>query len=349
MKSRMAQMVLWVALSLGALDLPAADRELVILNWSEYLAPAVREAFEKQYQARVREVYYESDDARDQLLVQTGPEGFDLLVANGASIASYRKLGFLQPLPLERIPNAALLDDRWRRAFPDATDFALPYFWGTLGIAYRRDLVSAPITRWRQFFQPEEGLRGKMVAVKSSRDLIGMALKSLGYSASSQERQQLAEAEALLLAQKPYLARYGYITLSADSGLVSGDLAAVMAYGGDALNVGQYHPQIVYVLPEEGGNIWVDYFVLSAKAKNPQLAAAFLDFINQPKWAALNAEEMYLATPNREALKLLSAEMRADPVIFPDAAALANSEYYQTLSARAKRAYAGIFARVVHP
>ena len=321
--------------------------ELIILNWAEYIDPAIITAFEAKHGSKVKQIFFESDDARDQILLQTKGKGFDLIMGNGAVINSYRKNGWLQPVPVSKIPNLKYIEKRWVNAFEASKDYGVPYLWGTLGIAYRKDLVSKPITSWKQIFSPEKDLQGKILMVKSSRDLIGMALKSLGYSCNSENADELRQAEALLLAQRPYVARYGYIALDENSSLVTGEIVAATVYGGDALNVGEYNENITYVLPEEGGNIWVDYLLLSAYSKQPALAAKFLDFINQPKIAAQNSEELFLASPNSAAIKIIASEIKNNPVIYPGNELLSRSEFYKELPPLSVRNRANIFARVV--
>jgi spermidine/putrescine transport system substrate-binding protein len=345
-KSCLVLSTLMISLMISA-TLRAAENELTILNWSEYLSETLIKAFEQAHNVKIKQVYFESDDARDEILLQTGGKGFDLIVLNGASFRSYSKKGWLQPIPEGRLANLKYIDKRWLNSFESATNYGIPYFWGTLGIAYRKDLVSQPIESWKQFFQPADELKGKIVLVKSSADIIGMALKSLGYSANSEDRKELAQAKALLMAQKPHVAKYGYITLQKDSALVSGKIVASMVYGGDALNVAQHNDQIAYVLPKEGGNIWIDFFCLSSGSTHVDMALKFLDFINEPKWAALNAKELYLATTNNEAITLLSDDILSDKVIYPDKELLNKSEFYKTLSPRSQRTRAAIFSKVI--
>ena len=321
--------------------------ELVILNWAEYFDPKMLKAFEKEYKVKVKEVYFESDDARDQILLQTQGKGFDLIIVNGIKIDIYRKSGWLQPFPSKKIPNLKHLDERLKNAFTSSNSYGIPYLWGILGIAYRKDLVKNPLTSWKQLFQPDKELQGKILMVKSSRDIIGMALKSLGFSSDSENRNELMQAEKLLLAQKPYVAKYGYLMLSKNSSIVKGDIVAATIYGGDALNIAEHNNDIVFVLPEEGGNIWVDYFTLSSASKRTKLASNFIDFINQPKWAAKNAETLYLATANLSAKQYLSTEHLQDPVIYPSEFLLQRSGFHKVLSPRADRARAKIFSRVV--
>jgi len=321
----------------------AAENEITILNWSEYLLPDMVKAFEKKYKAKVKEVYFESDDARDRILLETNGKGFDLLLVNGAPFNSYRRQGWLQPINSKSIPNLRHIDKHWLNIFEPAIGYSVPYFWGTLGVAYRKDLISKPITSWKQIFTPSKELQGKVLMVKSSRDLIGMGLKSLGYSSNSENLKELAEVEKLLMKHKPHVARFGYITLEKNSSLVTGEIVAATVYGGDALNVAEHNKNIVYVVPEEGGNIWVDYFALSSSSKNKPLAMKFLNFINQPEWAAKNAQEMYLATANKSAKKYLPKEHLNDPIIYPSEKLLKKSEFHSELSPKINRLRSRVF------
>jgi spermidine/putrescine transport system substrate-binding protein len=322
-------------------------RKLVILNWSEYLDPDLVEKFETRLNARLREVYFESDDLRDDMMLETDGKGYDLALVNGISVDLYRKRGWLSPVSEAQIPNLKHIDSRWLDAFPGLEGYTVPYFWGTMGIAYRKDLVPAPPTSWMDILQPAESLRGKIGMVENSRDALGMALKALGYSANSTDSKQIKAAEQLLLAQKPHVKTYTYVALNEESALVSGDIIATMIYSGDALMVQEHHQEIDYVVPSEGGNIWVDYLVILENSKNKALAHAFLNFLNEPENAAQLAEFVYYATPNKGAEKLLPAEFLEDPVIYPSQAVLSKSEFYKPLPPRAMKKRNIAFSRAL--
>lgn len=326
----------------------ANKQELVILTWSEYISEELIAAFETEHNAKVQLIAYASDEERNRTMVQTQNKGIDLIVVEGVSLRSYIKQGWIQPIDKTRLRNYQYLDNELISAFAESEEYALPYFWGTLGIAYRQDMVPEPITSWKQFFSPDESLKGKVIMVRSSRDMVSMALKALGHSANSEEPSEIQKAGQLLMQQKPFIAEYNYPALDETSGLVKGSIAMAMIYGGDALNIAEHNDQVTYALPEEGGNIWIDYFVVSSQSQNEALALSFLDFINDPQWAALNAEEMYLASPNQAAQKRIPAEMLSDEVIYPGEAELQNSEFYMHLSPRSIRARKLIFNQVVN-
>ncbi len=345
--------LLLLILGTGGTPMPAngqtpstAKRTLVILNWSEYLDPGLVAAFEKAFNADIKEVYFESDDLRDDLMLETGGRGYDLVVVNGISVDIYRKRGWLAPLDKDRLPNLAHIDNRWRETFPGVKDYAVPYFWGTLGIAYRSDLLDNPPTSWNDLLRPAEALRGRIGMIDNARDAIGMALKARGYSANSTDPREIEAAGKLLMEQKPFVRSYTYIALNEDSALVSGDIVATMLYSGDALMVQEHNDAIAYVLPKEGGNIWADYLTVAAGSEHKDLAWAFINFLNEPANAAQLAEYVYYATPNRAAEKLLPREFLEDPVIYPSSDALQKSEVYKPLPPRVLKKRNQIFSSI---
>ena len=323
-------------------------QELFILNWDDYLDPELVSQFEKTHNAKLTQVFYSNDEDRTEKLLETDGKGYDLILSSGVDLSRYVKQGWIAPLEFDRAPNLKHLSMKWRQAFPEAEEYAVPFFWGTLGIVYRSDLVNMPITSWKQLFMPSEELRGKIGMIDDPRDVVAMALKSLGHSANSEDRQAIAKVQDVLRAQKPFVNNYLYISLDEDSSLVKGDIYASMAYSGDALMVAEHNEDIVYVLPEEGGNLWVDYFVLAKHSRNPDLAYAFLNFINDPENAAQMAEYVYYATPNMAAEKLLDKEFLADPTIYPDRESLKNSEFYKPLSPRTQRLRDSVGVEILH-
>lgn len=336
-----------IAFSLLPTQTFAEKRELVVFTWADYFDPQLQEKFEQTFDAKLSFLYYSSDEDRTAQLAENHGQGIDLILTSGIDLGPYVKRGWLSRLPLEQIPHAKHLDQRWRTAFPNASEYALPFFWGTLGIIYRTDLVATPITSWHQLFQPSGELQGRIAMMEDSRELISMGLKALGYSANSQDKNHLKEVEELLLAQKPHVKSYLYISMEEDSSIVTGDLVAAMVYNGDALMVSEHNDKLTYVLPSEGGNIWVDYFALSAKARNHELAYQFLNFLNQPENAAQMAEYVYYATPNKAAEKLLPEEFLQDPTIYPSLDSLDKSEFYTPLAPRIQRLRNNIGAKVL--
>ena len=331
-----------------ALSAQANGRELTFLNWSDYMDPEILEEFRQRTGITVKQSYFDSDSARDELLLETDGKGYDLVVVNGGSLRILAKRGWLEPIVDAEIPNLRHVNPRWRKEHPRAEEFGVPYFWGTIGIAYRTDLVPTPVTSWMDLFRPHPAVQGRVGMISDDADMIGAALKALGHSLNSTDSKELKAAEALLAEQKPHVKTYRYISLDENSAMISGEVSMSMMYSGDALMLQEHDENIVYVLPREGGNIWVDYLCILRESVNKAAAKQFIDFLNEPEIAARLAQYVYYATPNLAAEKLLPAEYLSDPVIYPSGAALEKSEPYRPLPPRVAKRRSAIFSRIVN-
>ncbi len=322
--------------------------ELMFLTWPDYMDPLILDEFKQRTGITVKQTYFASDAARDEFLLETGGRGLDVILIDDTSIRVMAKRGWLEPVNETDIPNLKNVDPRWRAAHEQAEVYSVPYFWGTLGIAYRKDLVDFPVVSWMDLLQPTQQLRGKVAMIDDARDLIGVALKALGYSFNSTDVQELKEAEALLQAQAPAVKTYKYVALDESSALVNGQVSMTMMYNGDAAMVRKHNDQIAFILPNEGGNIWVDYLSILSASTNKAAAKQFINFLNEPEIAARLAQYIYSATPNFRAEILLPPEFKSDTTIYPSKEALEKSETYHRLPVRTQKHRAAIFSRLVN-
>ena len=151
----------------------------------------------------------------------------------------------------------------------------------------------------------------------------------------------------MLRAQQPYVHTYDYVGSNDRSLLVNGVLWMTMMYNGDALNAREIEPRITYVVPDEGSPLWIDYIAISAGSSRQALAARFIDFLNQPKIAARNAEFLRYATPNTAAKALLPADHRNDPLIYPADSWIERSEVQRQLSPRVRKELNAMMGRLI--
>jgi spermidine/putrescine transport system substrate-binding protein len=327
--------------------LAAEPRELVFLNWTEYIDPEIVEEFEKKFQVRVKEVFFETDEQRDEKVSLTNGKGYDVVILNGGIIASYAKRQWITPLDHTKIPNVKHIDPRWIKSHPKTQTHSIPYFWGTVGIAYRQDLVKEDVISWSSLYKPQANLRNKIMMINDSVETISMALKYLGYPINSPSSKELAEAEKLLLAQKPFVTKYSSLVLTEESHLVTGTIWMAMGYSGDALTLQEYNPDIKYVVPQEGTAIWIDHLAVMAQSDNKDLAYDFINFLNEPEHAARLAIYLNYASPNISANDHLPAEHLNNQVIYPNDAILAKSEFFQKISPRIKKKFNTIFSKLL--
>lgn len=322
--------------------------ELVLLNWSEYIDPALVKKFEAEFKVKLREVYYENDETRTDMLLETNGREYDLVLVSGLDIHTYKRQGWLEPLNTRALPNLKHLMPRWRSAFPDAEKYAVPYFWGTLGIAYRKDMVDPAPGSWMDLYRPAKSAQGKIAMIETSRDVLGTALKALGHSVNSTDPAAIEAAGRLVREQRPHVKTYEYITLDEKSALLSGDVVMSLAYNGDALMLQDIDPNVEFIVPEEGTGLYVDYLVVLAQAKNKDLAWKFINFLNVPSNAKQLAEYVYFATPNKAAEKKLPAEFLTNPVIYPTHEVLKKSEFNKLLPPRIEKKRNNIFSQSIN-
>ncbi len=346
---RVVHKLRWVAAMALATALAgaAAAEELVFLTWAEYLAPELIGEFERESGATLKIVVYELDEARDSLLVTHGAAAYDLIIMGGSSIAGYVRSGWLEPIAKAEMPNLRDLKRSWVEAYDQSEAYGVPYFWGTLGIAYRSDLVEEPFHSWAQLLQPAEYLRGRVSMMGAGRDLYSPALKLLGESVNITDRKVILAAEALLQAQKPFVKTYIYLSMTPESVLVTGEVWAALAYNG-GLALREFEPAIRYVVPDEGAALWADYITISSQSRKKQLAAQFINFLNRPDVAARNAAFVKYASPNRAADALLPAEFLQDPAIYPSESVLQRSEIYHPLPPRVYKSLNASMIRLLH-
>ncbi|MBI3544112.1 MAG: extracellular solute-binding protein, partial [Deltaproteobacteria bacterium] len=129
----------------------------------------------------------------------------------------------------------------------------VPYSWGTTGIAVNRAKVKAKVDSWAWLFEHPE-LAGQLTMLDDAPAVVGSALKFLGYAYNESSPEAFAKVKALLTRQKKALKAY---TPEAQPVLESGEVAIAQAYSGDVIQVRtRKNPNIEYVLPKEGGEIF---------------------------------------------------------------------------------------------
>lgn len=302
------------------------DGILNVYNWGDYIDEDLLRKFEDETGIKV--VYDTFSSNEDMYIkVKQGIDAYDILVPSDYMIERLIEEDLLNEIDLSKIPNFEYVNEKLKNPeFDPENKYSVPYFWGTGGIIYNTAHISDDIDSWTDLFN--EKYSGKIVMYNSSRDSIAVALKALGYSMNSTDLDELEEAKNLLISQKPYVLAY-----QADEGrdtLVSGDGDIGFMYSGDALMMIEQNPDLKYVLPKEGANIWFDAMVIPKSSENIDAAHRFIDFMCEPENAAKNAEySVGFSSPIDEAIELLPDEIKNSDVAYPDESLLTNGEIYK--------------------
>mgnify|MGYP002544491826 CR=1 FL=1 len=305
---------------------PFEGQTLRIYNWGEYVGEHIIQDFEKETGAKVM---LENFDSNEQMYIKVAnKEAYDILVPSDYMIERLISEGYLQKLDKSKLTCMDKLNKAVKGLpYDPKNEYSVPYFWGTVGILYNKTMVDDPVDSWGILWN--EKYKDSILMQDSVRDAFGITLKYLGYSLNSTDLDELTEAKNKLIEQKPLV--QAYVVDQARDKMIGNEAALAVIYSGEAITCQLENPDLEYVIPKEGSNMWIDSWVIPKNAKNKENAEAFINFMCRPDIAKMNFDYITYSIPNEEGRKLLAPEYRNNPIVFPDDKALENCETFKFL------------------
>lgn len=285
-----------------------AGQSLTVSNWAGYYPEDLGAQFEAATGVPLTIANHATNEEIMGKLTAGGDSGIDVAFVSGQYAQALNDAGLLAPIDAAQVPNLTMLYPEANALPYDAGNtFSVPYAWGTTGICYRSDLVESEPTSWNAVLAPSGSDEGKVTALSTERWLALPALKSLGYSINTTDDAQLEEAKQLLIAQKPGLLAYDDTTFY--TRLVSGEATMAVAWDGWCNYAIAEDPNVKFVVPDEGSDLWVDTMVVLNSSQNKEAAYAFINFILDPANHAWVAENILYKVPNAPAMDAVSAAL----------------------------------------
>ncbi|GHI55029.1 spermidine/putrescine ABC transporter substrate-binding protein [Streptomyces rubradiris] len=322
----------------SAPDASAADKRLTWANWPLYIdtdddnpnrRPTL-EGFGKRTGISVD--YVEEINDNDEFfgkispsLMNHQPTGRDLIVISDWMCARYVRLGWVQEMDRARQPNVARnLDPLLRSpAFDEGRRFTVPWQSGITGIAYNRRKLGRDIRHVKDLWAPD--LKGRVTLLSGLDEAFALLMQGDGvditrWSADDFHRMcDRIEREV----HRGQIRRFTGNDYTKD--LVSGDVLACQAYSGDVIQLQADNPDIRFVVPEEGAELWSDSLMIPNRARHKANAERLIDYYYQPEVAAKLAAWVNYVCPVPAAREVLAADPDKDtaaladnPLIFPD-------------------------------
>jgi putrescine transport system substrate-binding protein len=324
----------------------APERIVNVYNWSDYIDPAVLDAFTKETGIKVRYDTFDSNDTLEAKLL-AGKSGYDVVVPSANFLERQIRAGVFRKLDKTRLPH---LDAAWpaiaqRLAVYDPGNrYAVNYMWGTVGIGYnvkaaRRILGRDPghdqgageaIDSWTTVFAPGELTKFKDCGVHmldSADDILPAALHFLGLDPNSSAPADLEKAAGLVAAVRPAVRKFHSSEYL--NALASGEICLAVGWSGDMKQAQKRAAEagngvdIAYALPKEGTQMFFDNLAIPADAGHAEEAHAFIDYMLRPDVAAKNANFLSYANGNLASQALIDPTILNDRTIYPEAAAMA--------------------------
>lgn len=321
------------------------SEKVVVYNWGEYLDPEVLTLFEQETGI---DVVYEEFETNEILYpkISSGAIAYDVICPSDYMIQRMIENNLLAEINFDNIPNVKNIGKDYMeqsRQFDPENKYSVPYCWGTVGILYNKTMVDEPITSWSVLW--DEKYKDNILMQDSVRDAFGVTLKYLGYSLNSTDLDELTEARDLLIKQKPLV--QAYVIDQVRDKMIGNEAAIGVIYSGEAIYTQKENPDLEYVIPEEGSNIWIDSWVIPKNAENKENAEKFINFLCRPEIALMNFEYITYSTPNSEARKLIEDEaIRNSEIAFPDLSKYDNLETFQYLGTEADQTYGELWNQV---
>lgn len=314
----------------GQKDGTSKNGQVIVYNWGEYIDPEIIDLFEEETGI---DVIYEEFETNEIMYpkIQSGAIAYDVVCPSDYMIQRMIENDLLAEINYDHIPNLKYIGDNYMkmsRQFDPENKYSVPYLWGTVGILYNKKMVDKPVDSWGILW--DKKYEDSILMQDSVRDAFAVALKYLGYSLNSTDLDELEAAKNLLIEQKPLV--QAYVIDQVRDKMIGGEAALGVIYSGEALYCQQENPDLDYVIPKEGTNIWIDSWVIPKNAKNVENAEAFINFLCRPDIAKMNFDYITYSIPITAGRDLIEDEsLRNSPIAFPDDSKLENCETFRFL------------------
>ncbi|NLB20603.1 MAG: ABC transporter substrate-binding protein [Clostridium sp.] len=296
-----------------------------VYNFGDYINFDVIDQFEDETGIKVNyDTYATNEDIYVKL--KQGGNSYDVIFISDYTIERGITEDLFTTINWENVPNKDKVDEKFLDlVFDPGNEYSAPYMWGTFGIIYNTTMVDETVDSWDILW--DEKYAGDILMLNSQRDTIGVALLKLGYSMNTRDEKELEEAKNELIKQKPLV--YAYLGDDIKGAMTSGEAAFGVVWSGDAMYMMEENPDLAYVVPKEGTNLWFDNMVIPKTVANKDGAEKFIDFMLRPDIAVQNAEYIGYSTPITEAVEQLSEEVQNSPVAYPSDEVLEKTEIFR--------------------
>jgi spermidine/putrescine transport system substrate-binding protein len=302
----------------------SADR-LFIYTWAGYTDNALLDRFAEKTGIRVVADVFSSNEEMLARVQAGGARAYSIIYPSDYMVVQMTELGLLSPLDHSSLGGLDRLKKQFQSPVYDPGNrYSVPLSWGTTGLIYNTEQLKEEPEDWNYLWEHKQELARRMTLASDVREVMGAALRMLGYSLNSTNQEQVKQAYQKLVELKPAIA--SFTTDAWRPQMLTGDLKVAMCYSSDANEVISDNDKLKYVVPKSGSSLWTDTLVIPKGAPNPEAAYKWINFLLQPDVAASLVERLSFSTPSEDAFSLLPPEVRENELLFPSEAVLKNCE-----------------------
>lgn len=298
------------------------DIELNVANWGEYISDGLDDGssdviyeFEKLTGISVNYTTYATNEEL-YAKMKAGAANYDIIIPSDYMISKMANEGMLAELDFNNIPNYKNISEAYKGLeFDTDNKYSVPYFWGTVGIIYNKNMVNSDSDfGWEILW--DEKYKDNILMFDNPRDAFAIAQIRLNQSLNTTDAGELTKASDLLKEQKPLVQAYVMDEIFDKMG--AEEAAVAPYYAGDAMTLMKEYDFLGFKVPREGTNMFVDSFCIPKTAQNKAAAEMFINFMLEAEVGLENTEYVCYSTPNKMTYELLSDEVKNDGFSYPD-------------------------------
>jgi len=253
--------------------------------------------------------------------------GRDIVVLTDWMAARMVRLGYVQKIDKEAIPNASNLEDALANpGWDPGREFSMPWQSGLTGIAYNKKEVPGGVSTIEQLLTDPQ-LKGKVTVLTEMPDCMGHMIAATGGDPAAVTAESFTAGIEMLQAavDSGQIRRFTGNDYGDD--LSAGNVLASMAWSGDVVQLQLDNPDLEFVIPESGAHIWTDN-MLVPNGGDVFTASTYMNFVYDPAVAAeIEAYVNYICpvVGAQEEIATIDESLAENPLIFPDEETLSNT------------------------
>ncbi|WP_445244235.1 ABC transporter substrate-binding protein [Microcoleus sp. OTE_8_concoct_300] len=299
--------------------------QLYIYTWAGYTDNALLKRFAEKTGIRVVADVFSSNEEMLARVQAGGARAYSIIYPSDYMVVQMTELGLLSPLDHSNLGGLDRLKKQFQNPVYDPGNrYSVPLSWGTTGLIYNTEQLKEAPEDWNYLWDHKQELARRMTLASDVREVMGAALRMLGYSLNSTNQEQVKQAYEKLVELKPAIA--SFTTDAWRPQMLTGDLKVAMCYSSDANEVISDNDKLKYVVPKSGSSLWTDTLVIPKGSPNPEAAYKWINFLLQADVAASLVDRLSFSTPSEDAFSLLTPELRENELLFPSEDILKNCE-----------------------
>ena len=337
--------IIYLALLFGGVFTKNSN-QVYVYNYGEYIDPEVIKMFQEETGIEVVYDEYETNEIMFAKMA-SDPSSYDVVCPSDYMVSRMISLDMVEPLDYDQLPNTKEhIGEQFfevMEAFDPGNQYAIPYFWGTVGILYNTNMVDDPVTSWDILWNPK--YKGEILMQDSVRDAFMIPMIRNGFSINTVDPAEIEIAAQDLIEQSPLV--QAYVVDQVRDKMIGNEAALGVIYSGEALYCQWENEDLEYVVPDEGSLVWFDSWVITKNARNKENALKWIDFLSRPEIALMNFEFITYSVPNVTAWDLIEdEEIRNSEIAFPGEDILDRCYSEEYLGEEGERLYSEAWKKV---